>query len=185
VKVPLVGTGATVAVYVTAAPAVTGLRLDTTLVAVVAWVMVSVAEDAVLGSTVLVPEKIAPMVRAPTVVNDVVQDATPDTTATVSHPEIDALFAVNATVPADPDGETVAVKVTDAVASAAVGDSTSAVVEGVEAATGATVTLPSPVRPAPRNLVESAVAIAHDEPPPPPPPGIFMPPPSAPPPPPK
>jgi hypothetical protein len=62
------------------------------------------------------PEKIAPIVRAPMVAKEVVQDATPETTATAPHPEIEALFALNATVPAEPVGDTVAVKVTDAIA---------------------------------------------------------------------
>jgi hypothetical protein len=115
------------------------------VVAVVARTVVSDFGADVLGSTLDVPEKIAWMTRTPMGTNEVVQVATPAVTATESHPVITALSAVNATVPAEAVGVTVAVNVTDADdwADDALRDST--VADVVDVAAGVIVTAPLPV----------------------------------------
>jgi hypothetical protein len=128
----------------------------------------SVVGEDVLGRRLAVPEKIARIARAPSVVKVVAHEASPAATATAPQPLITALSAVNATVPTEPDGVTVASSVTVAEACAVPGVTVRVVDEVDDVARGVMVMVPLPLFPAPRKLVESAAEVAHDDPPPPP-----------------
>jgi hypothetical protein len=181
---PPVGIGETVAVYVMGVPAGTGFLSALTVVLVVAWVVVCIADKEVLGKTVAVPENVARIDRAPMVVKDVTHVATPAVTGAALQPGSTAPLELNATVPAEPAGDTTAVKVRVAEACAVPGVTVSVVEDVVVAAMGVMVMVPLPLWPAPRKLVERALEVAHDDPPPPPAALMLSPIPSAPPPPP-
>jgi hypothetical protein len=166
---PPVGAGDTVAVNVNAVPAGDGFTLDDTTVTVEAGVVCWVILDDWLGKTEAEPEYPATIDDEPEARNDdVVHVAVPPDTTWEEHPEIGAPFAVNNTVPVADDGETVAVNVTGCPAVAGVNPDETDVDDDVNAATVAMVTDPLPVLLDPRNAVDKAALVAHDEPPPPP-----------------
>jgi hypothetical protein len=109
--VPPVGAGETVAVKVTAAPAVVGFAELVTAVNVEPCDTVRLKVAVLEGSNAAVPEKPARIARDPTLRWVVVHDATPVvvSTATAPHPVIGELFSVNTTVPPLGTGFTVAV----------------------------------------------------------------------------
>jgi hypothetical protein len=109
--VPPVGTGETVAVKVTATPAVVGFAELVSAVDVEPCDTVRVKASVRDGSNSAVPENPARIVRDPMPRWAVVHDATPVevSTATAPHPVIGELFSVNTTVPPLGTGFTVAV----------------------------------------------------------------------------